>query len=111
MPNIKPVSDLRNYTEVLLDIAVGEPVFLSRNRRGKSAILIYNNFTAKSSASVAGEVEAVMNSWRSVVVSSALCGNGVSRKLCFRRKYTALLYGVVKQRGRYRFVSFVSPVP
>ena len=28
MPNIKPVSDLRNYTEVLRDIAVGEPVFL-----------------------------------------------------------------------------------
>lgn len=24
MPNIKPVSDLRNYTEVLRDIAVGE---------------------------------------------------------------------------------------
>ena len=26
MPNIKPVSDLRNYNEVLRDIAVGEPV-------------------------------------------------------------------------------------
>ena len=25
MPNIKPVSDLRNYNEVLRDIAVGEP--------------------------------------------------------------------------------------
>ena len=31
MPNIKPVSDLRNYTEVLRDIAVGEPVFLTKN--------------------------------------------------------------------------------
>ena len=34
MPNIKPVSDLRNYTEVLRDIAVGEPVFLTKNGRG-----------------------------------------------------------------------------
>ena len=33
MPNIKPVSDLRNYTEVLRDIAVGEPVFLTKKRQ------------------------------------------------------------------------------
>ena len=39
MPNIKPVSDLRNYNEVLKDIAVGEPVFLTKNDRGKFAIL------------------------------------------------------------------------
>ena len=30
MPNIKPVSDLRSYNEVLKDIAVGEPVFLTK---------------------------------------------------------------------------------
>lgn len=39
MPNIKPVSDLRNYNEVLKDISVGEPVFLTKNGRGKYAIL------------------------------------------------------------------------
>lgn len=39
MPNIKPVSDLRNYNEVLKDIAVGEPVFLTKNGRGRFAIL------------------------------------------------------------------------
>jgi len=39
MPNIKPVSDLRNYTEVLKDISVGEPVFLTKNGRGRYAIL------------------------------------------------------------------------
>ncbi len=39
MPNIKPVSDLRNYTEVLRDISVGEPVFLTKNGRGKYAIV------------------------------------------------------------------------
>jgi prevent-host-death family protein len=39
MPNIKPVSDLRNYTEVLRDIAVGEPVFLTKNGRGRYVLL------------------------------------------------------------------------
>ena len=31
MPNIKPISDLRNYSEVLHDVAVGAPVFLTKN--------------------------------------------------------------------------------
>ncbi len=39
MPNIKPVADLRNYSEVLRDIAVGEPVFLTKNGRGRYAII------------------------------------------------------------------------
>ena len=39
MPNIKPISDLRNYSEVLHDVDVGAPVFLTKNGRGKYAIL------------------------------------------------------------------------
>lgn len=39
MPNIKPVSDLRNYNDVLKDITIGDPVFLTKNGRGKFAIL------------------------------------------------------------------------
>jgi len=39
MPNIKPVSDLRNYNEVLRDISAGAPVFLTKNGRGKYAIV------------------------------------------------------------------------
>ena len=39
MPNIKPVSDLRNYNEVLKDVAVGEPVFLTKNGRGRYALV------------------------------------------------------------------------
>lgn len=39
MPNIKPISDLRNYSDVLCDVAVGAPVFLTKNGRGKYAIL------------------------------------------------------------------------
>lgn len=44
MPNIKPVSDLRNYNEVLRDIAVGEPVFLTKNGRGRYAIVDIEEF-------------------------------------------------------------------
>ncbi len=39
MPNIKPVSDLRNYSEVLMDVAEGYPVFLTKNGRGKYVIM------------------------------------------------------------------------
>lgn len=44
MPNIKPISDLRNYNEVLRDISIGEPVFLTKNGRGKFAILDINEY-------------------------------------------------------------------
>ena len=44
MPNIKPVSDLRNYNEVLRDIAIGEPVFLTKNGRGRYAIVDMEDF-------------------------------------------------------------------
>ncbi len=39
MPNIKPISDLRNYSEVLHDVSVGAPVFLTKNGRGRYAIV------------------------------------------------------------------------
>ena len=39
MPNIKPISDLHNYGEVLRDVAVGSPVFLTKNGRGRYAIM------------------------------------------------------------------------
>lgn len=39
MPNIKPVSDLRSYNQVLKDIEIGDPVFLTKNGRGKYVIL------------------------------------------------------------------------
>ena len=39
MPSIKPVSDLRNYGEVLRDVAVGQPVFLTKNGRGRYAVI------------------------------------------------------------------------
>lgn len=39
MPNIKPISDLRNYTEVLKEVSCNNPVYLTRNGRGEYAII------------------------------------------------------------------------
>ena len=39
MPNIKPISDLRNYGEVLRHVAIGSPVFLTKNGHGRYAVL------------------------------------------------------------------------
>lgn len=39
MLNIKPISDLRNYTEVLNEVKEDSPVYLTRNVRGEYAII------------------------------------------------------------------------
>ena len=39
MPTIKPVSDLRSYTDVLKDVAEGAPVFLTKNGHGRYVLL------------------------------------------------------------------------
>ena len=39
MPNIIPISDLRNYASVLQKVSVGSPVYLTKNGRGKYAIV------------------------------------------------------------------------
>ena len=44
MPNIKPISELRNYGELLRDVSVGSPVFLTKNGHGKYAILDMHDY-------------------------------------------------------------------
>jgi prevent-host-death family protein len=39
MPNIRPISDLRNYTSVLKEVKYGERVYLTRNGVGECAII------------------------------------------------------------------------
>ena len=41
---IKPVSDLRNYNEVLQDVADESPVFLTKNGRGCYAVLSIRDY-------------------------------------------------------------------
>lgn len=39
MPNIKPISDLRNYSNVLDNVKAGSPVYLTKNGRGSFVIM------------------------------------------------------------------------
>ena len=58
MPNIKPISDLRNYTEVLRDVEVGSPVFLTKNGRGKYAIVDMHDYEkAQATIQLMNELE------------------------------------------------------
>ncbi|MGL4522468.1 MAG: type II toxin-antitoxin system Phd/YefM family antitoxin [Bacilli bacterium] len=49
MPNIKPISDLRNYNEVLKDCHNGEPVFLTKNGRGKYVLIDIEEYEEQQS--------------------------------------------------------------
>ena len=50
MPVIKPVSDLRNYSNVLRDIAVGTPVFLTKNGRGRYVMLDMEDYEKREAS-------------------------------------------------------------
>ena len=69
MPNIKPISDLRNYSEVLKEAQEGSPVFLTKNGRGEYVILDMKEYD-KMRATIAlmskleeGERSARMEGW------------------------------------------------
>jgi len=72
MPNIKPVSDLRNYNEVLRDVAINEPVFLTKNGRGRYALIDLNDYEHMQavirllSELAKGEKSASDNKWVSI---------------------------------------------
>lgn len=39
MPNIKPISDLRNYTSVVKEVNYGNRVYLTKNGHGQIAMI------------------------------------------------------------------------
>ena len=71
MPNIRPVSDLRNYNEVLREISVDSPVFLTKNGRGRYAIVDIEEYERQRaelsllSELAKGESSARKNGWLS----------------------------------------------
>lgn len=44
MTNIKLISELRNYTEVLNEVTEDSPVYLTRNGKGEFAILALKDY-------------------------------------------------------------------
>jgi prevent-host-death family protein len=80
MPNIKPVSDLRNYNEVLRDVAIREPVFLTKNGRGRYALLDMQDFewmqaTIRLLSELSkGEASAYEKGWLSIEEAEDILG-------------------------------------
>jgi len=80
MTNIKPISDLRNYTEVLKEVSIGNPVYLTRNGRGEFAIMRiqeYDELRAIKELYTAlekGETSAKENGWISAAQVEAELG-------------------------------------
>ena len=54
MPLIKPVSDLRNYPDVLKDVKVGQPVYLTKNGKGRYVLIDIEDYSVVESATRLG---------------------------------------------------------
>lgn len=50
MPMIKPVSELRNYPDVLKNVKVGQPVYLTKNGTGRYVIIDIEDYSAVEAA-------------------------------------------------------------
>ena len=66
---IKPVSDLRNYNEVLQDVSEDSPVFLTRNGRGCYVVISIKDYEKLTAAKTLfselkkGEDSAIEKGW------------------------------------------------
>ena len=50
MPLIKPVSDLRNYPEVLKGVKIAQPVYLTKNGKGRYVLIDIDDYSVVESA-------------------------------------------------------------
>ena len=65
MPTILPISDLRNYSDVLNKVDVDRPVYLTRNGRGAYVISKIDDYNKEATVEqlLAGIKEAEEYSW------------------------------------------------
>ncbi|MBR0196763.1 MAG: type II toxin-antitoxin system prevent-host-death family antitoxin [Kiritimatiellae bacterium] len=71
MPLIKPVSDLRNYPDVLKGVKVGQPVYLTKNGEGRYVIIdiedysIFEEATRLGTELMRGRISGEREGWMS----------------------------------------------
>lgn len=69
MPLIKPVSELRNYPDILKEVKVGSPVYLTKNGTGRYVLIDiadYSNVEAAAKLSLElmrGRLSGENNGW------------------------------------------------
>ena len=44
MPNIKPISELQNYSSIIEDISINSPVFLTQNGQGRFVLMDIDDY-------------------------------------------------------------------
>lgn len=82
MPKIMPLSDLRNYNAVLENVTESRPVFLTKNGRGRYAVVdisAYDRLNSELklvSAIVEGEASAFREGWVSAKDAKRKLGIG-----------------------------------
>ncbi len=69
MASILPVSDLKNYNEVLKNCQVGEPVFLTKNGRGRFVVMDIEDYERD---------KAEKNCWRNCMRQRRLLKMGIA---------------------------------
>ena len=113
MPNILPVSDLRNYNEVLKNCQVGEPVFLTKNGRGRFVVMDIKDYIAEDNVDKA--LETIQEIYRQFenIQQFPYIGADLSKRVSFKTDYKyvvwqdyVVLYKVVKEAVEiYRVVN------
>lgn len=74
MRNIKLISDLRNYNQVLQEVKNGETVFLTKNGRGKYAIIDIEGYNRlKTSLEVVEKLKDAEASGTVDIATAAAC--------------------------------------
>ena len=48
MPNIKPISELQNYSSIIEDISINSPVFLTQNGQGRFVLMDIDDYERNS---------------------------------------------------------------
>ena len=77
---IKPVSDLRNYNEVLQDVADESPVFLTKNGRGSYAVITikdYDPYTVTFKEALPlyqAKIDSIIADWDEIMIINGAYG-------------------------------------
>lgn len=89
MPNILPVSDLRNYNEVLKNCQVGEPVFLTKNGRGKFVVMDMEDYEREMAVKTIQEIYARFET----IQQFLYMGADLAKRVSFRTDYKYVICG------------------
>lgn len=78
MPRILPISDLRNYTELLNKVDVDKPVYLTRNGRGAYVISKIDDYDRETT--IESLMKEIQKGEESITKNGGVALNKVAKK-------------------------------